>query len=407
MNKLAFALVVWVVLVLSSPVQAASGQVTGKLHLYINQGQYCDSAVMNCTGARFLKAMNNGYQPIKEARVEIADQNGNILGISSTDNQGNYTLNWTAGSTPASAHVRWVFSHKDARFRVAPPNNMASVWYASTSSFTLVNGGVKAVGNSYFSDTIERQAYDSAHRMWDNAVKYTVVGLDSYYGVVILAEVPGFSGARFYKGPPPHIELGSGQARYPMTVHHELGHVLHYLADTGYRMTQFYNYPTRCPGNGCGTHHGFWTQEWKRMTYVEGLAGYLGLVASYWGYAPQPLWCANTELSCPLIGANTIDVELTPTCQVGDDREEGHTIRFLWDIYDTQNDGTYSDQVALTYDQTVERLTQFPAGSGNGQLNEPFDSALIGIDDEDGGSIADYRSAWGATVNPQATANCQ
>jgi len=98
---------------------------------------------------------------------------------------------------------------------------------------------------------------------------------------------------------------------------------------------------------------------------------------------------------------------LTPTCQVGDDREEGHTIRFLWDIYDTQNDGTYSDQVALTYDQTVERLTQFPAGSGNGQLNEPFDSALIGIDDEDGGSIADYRSAGGATVNPQATANCQ
>lgn len=154
MKKLALLLVGCLALLWSAPARAASGQVTGKLHLYINQGQYCDSALMNCTGARFLKAMNHSYQPIKEARVEIADQNGNILGISSTDNVGNFTLNWTAGTTPASAHVRWVFSHKDARFRVAPPNNMASVWYASTSSFTLINGGVKAVGNSYFSDTI-------------------------------------------------------------------------------------------------------------------------------------------------------------------------------------------------------------------------------------------------------------
>lgn len=408
MNKLVLLLVGCLTLLFSAPAMAASGQVTGKLHLYINQGQYCDSTIMNCGHARFPKAMNHSYQPIKEARVELADQNGNILGLSSTDNQGNFTLNWTAGSTPANAHVRWVYGHKDARFRVAPPNNMASVWYASTASFTVINGGGKAIGSVYFNDMAIRQAYDSAHRMWDNAVKYAGVGVTSYYGIVILAEYSGYSGASFNPGPPPYIKLGPDEARYPLTVHHELGHALHYLADTDYNTTIFYNHPTKCPGNLCqSSSHGFWTQEWKRMTYLEGLASYLGLVASYWGHAPQPILCMGTLSSCPFADADTFDVESTPTCQSGADRKEGNAVRFLWDIYDTQDDSTFLEDVVFTYGETVDRLADFPAGTGDGQLNEPFNASLTSIDDEDGGSMVDYLLFWGWATYWPATANCQ
>lgn len=168
---------------------AVSGTVTGRAWLFINQGQSCSTASpynMDCSAARFPVSINNSHQPIRQARVELADQDGAIIGVSSTDQNGDFSIAWTRSTTPSSATVRWVFSHVDNRFRVAPPANPASVWYSSTWSFSVTAGGTTSIGDAFWGDTEERQAYDNSFRMWDEALSYSGVANSVWSGVVIL-----------------------------------------------------------------------------------------------------------------------------------------------------------------------------------------------------------------------------
>jgi hypothetical protein len=392
---------------------ATSGQVTGRLHVYVNQGQYCNPEAMDCEGARFMKATNQTYQVIKQTRVELVNSAGTALGVSSTDNEGYFTINWTNPGQylPGVVRVRWVHAHHQNRWRVAIAGDTTRTWADHSSSFNVADGVVSNRGNLYFVDSVVRQAYAAASRMWVEAVSYSGIAINSYFGIVIVPE-DNVTSATFNKGPPPWIKLAPGEARYPLTVHHELGHALHFLVDANLKQSPMYNYPTACSSLPCNGTHGLFTDEWKRSMYIEALADFLGLVASYWGHAPHPYFCTDdlTECSTAEINTNSFDVETrSEVCTTfpRPDRREAFAVGFFWDMYDTHQDSYYNDDVARGYLQLVDRLRYFPNGAGNGQINESWNTALTTIDDADGGEVADYRAYWGTEHNVAAQNNCQ
>lgn len=127
---------------------AVTGTVTGTATLYVNQGQWCDTTTgMDCTAALFLRANNtlkSGIaQPIREARMELADQNGIVIGISSSDVNGNFSISWTRATTPTSATVRWSYYQIDGRFWVADSTAPDGPFWSGSSSFPVVAGGTQ------------------------------------------------------------------------------------------------------------------------------------------------------------------------------------------------------------------------------------------------------------------------
>ncbi len=408
-----------------SQVMAASGTVTGKLYVYINQGQSCDSSTMNCSAARFLTP-TDPWQVIKETKVEVADQNGAIIGVSNTDSNGNFSINWTRSSTPTKAHVRWVYAHKDNRFRVVPPSNNTSVYYSSTWEFNVTNGQTTAIGNAYFGDTEERQVYDSSYRMWDQAIKYSGVGGSVFYDVRLAPNDPDTNTGRASASTSEAlIRLGPVSARYPLSdVQHEIGHALHRPTDTSVRAVVAYNYPLACSNGGCKGDdaacaadpvctegHSLTSQEWKATGFPEAIGTHLGMVASYWYWAVQPQFCINSLTPCGSSG-NNLETS-SQSCGTGAGRFELSAITYLWDVYDSVNDSHYNDAVgadnttAFWYGSMVDALSTYPAGFGNGQANEPWTNNTFTVTDSlDGRSTSDYQGKLGATSSTQRTNNC-
>jgi hypothetical protein len=68
----------------------------------------------------------------------------------------------------------------------------------------------------------------------------------------------------------------------------------------------------------------------------------------------------------------------------------------LWDVYDTVVDAAYSDNLSRSFADTIAVLASYPTSTGDHGVNEPWDSSLSSIDNEDGRDGADYvyNSSW-------------
>jgi hypothetical protein len=406
---------------------AVSGVVTGKVTLYVNQGQYCDTTIgMDCTAAHYLRAHNtilSGVaQPIREARVELADQNGTVIGVSGSDANGNFSISWTRSTTPTSATLRWAYRHIDSRFWVSASTAPDSPYWSGTSSFAVVAGGTKDAGTFMWGDMEIRQAYHSAERAWYEAFRYSSVGANTFSQVRIIPNHPSAGPNTGFVDQVPsnrQVKLGTNSTRYPIAVlHHEMGHMFHYLAQPAIKFTPIYNYPTPCTAaspNGCwGGGHSVDSAEWKAASFSEGLASFLGTNPSYWHWAPQPQWCYATVSACGNTGWNQ-EVRPAGACAANEHRQELTLQRYLWDLYDSVNDAAYDDatgentHAAFWFATLASELGTYGSGIENGHANEPWSTTAlttISPTKQDERAGLDYKAKLNQAANLQHTNNC-
>jgi len=406
---------------------AVTGTVTGTATLYVNQGQWCDTTTgMDCTAALFLRANNtlkSGIaQPIREARMELADQNGIVIGISSSDVNGNFSISWTRATTPTSATVRWSYYQIDGRFWVADSTAPDGPFWSGSSSFPVVAGGTKNSGTWLWGDLEIRQAYHSAERAWYDAFRYSGAALTNWSQVRILPNHPAAAANGGFVDQIPsnrQVKLGVQAARFPIAVqHHEMGHMLHYLIQPALKFTAAYNWPTACTvasPNGCwGGTHTVNSVEWKMASFPEGLASFLGTVPSYWHWAPQPQWCFATFSSCDANGFNQ-EVRSSSNCAQDESRWELSTQRYLWDVYDSVHDTLYSDLLGADtssdfwFGILVNELSTFGSGIADGNVNEPWQTtALTTIDPnkQDTRASVDFQAKLNQVTSTQRLNNC-
>jgi hypothetical protein len=65
-------------------------------------------------------------------------------------------------------------------------------------------------------------------------------------------------------------------------------------------------------------------------------------------------------------------------------------IRYLRDVYDSTNDYT-GESISVTYPSIISALNSWPVGTGNRQVDEPWNSTRTVLDDRDGRSGVDFR----------------
>src|SRR5690606_17331053 len=118
---------------------------------------------------------------------------------------------------------------------------------------------------------------------------------------------------------------------------HELGHVASTLSNRGQSRTMSYGQYCWPDGNGfCG-----WTAttaEWGEAQFEEAIATFFGLGGLYTQDAISPRYCF-TEGAC---SSGHLSVERTSCEDFGDgpvNRYPITALRYLWDAYDTRNDG--------------------------------------------------------------------
>jgi hypothetical protein len=159
---------------------------------------------------------------------------------------------------------------------------------------------------------------------------------------------------------------------------HEMGHIASYLSKP-FVGTVAYSYPTQC--TGCGSWN-LGTPEWLSAGFEEGLATFLGDVAMYWHWAVEPTTCLSTS-SC-----NAWSIEDSAgdgNCAADEHRWPISTDRYLWDIYDTVDDTTYTDSVNIHYWQFFTTLENYSSGFANYQCDEPWTNSNYNVvDDWDG-----------------------
>lgn len=250
--------------------------------------------------------------------------------------------------------------------------------------------------------------------MWNEALSYSGVAGAVWSGIAILANDSSLSPGRgTIDSANKYVKLGPGSARYPISdVHHESGHLVHYLANTSLKWATMYNYPTSCTSGGCsGDGHSLDTPEWKAAGFPEGLASFIGTVASYWYWASQPQFCINSLTPCGSTGWNQ-EVRPAGACVTDEDRFELSAQRYLWDVYDSVDDAAYADTIgadtsnSFWYGALIDELATFGAGTGNGQINEPWNAALMSIDSHDGRSAADFQAKINESTTTQRSNNC-
>jgi hypothetical protein len=80
--------------------------------------------------------------------------------------------------------------------------------------------------------------------------------------------------------------------------------------------------------------------------------------------------------------------------------------RYLWDVYDSINDPGFTDTVNITYWQMIAHLDEFLTTVANGGINEPWNSAITEVNDQDGRSSRDYRKYVDPDTSVLYSKNC-
>lgn len=386
---------------------AASGTVRGYWKNYQNQGNYCDAAVRNCTGARYLKSEYHTYHPISDTKIYVKDPGGAVIGTGVTDANGYFNIVWNRASTPAYVRVYWQFEHKDDRFKVRSANG--GVYSKWTGELAVTNGGVTNVGTLYAgtSSAISGLAniYDGADRMWNDSLRYSGLMLSRFTGLVIRA-YPTECATGCANSSTNLVKLPEGAEFRPQgRVLHEMGHIAAGKA-AGARMDPgSYCYPleenppsgsSTC-SDGSSNGWGMSSSEFRGVALKEAMATVLGDIALYWSNAVDPRSCLSAG-ECP--ASSSIETSATCTGKVG--RSAMQMVRYLWDHYDARSDG--NDDVQKSYFVFVDTLNSIPAGTSWGQKSS-YSNGNGGVDCWDCFHTWEWRNAvlnhWSGATETQ------
>lgn len=372
--------------------QIYTGQVTGTLRFYQNQGNYCPST-RDCSGAQYLESQYHTYQPVQDVKVYVETNSGQLIGSGSTDASGDFTITWVQlWSYNSQARVYFTGAHKDNRFRFVLPSGANHKY--TTSYFTLTSGGLRDIGTRNWGSSSSPKemvnAYDGAISMWNNSLSKSNRMLNDFTDVVIYAfsdDTPYSCGTSCASGTRNDIQLDDSAAYKPQArVMHEMGHIASYDASPRSRPGNNYCWPN-ATGSGCGWS--FTSAEWKAASFEEGLATFLGDSAFYYWWANDPRSCNSTG-ACS--GSNSeIETSRGPSsnCSTDEGRWALTTVRYLWDIYDGEDDSNFSDTVRRERYEVIDTLASFPSGFDNHEKNEPFNFLWV-VDNRDGHNAYDF-----------------
>jgi len=347
----------------ATPAYAVSGTVSGRWRFFQNQGNYCDPAVRNCTGAQYLSSEYHTYQPIANSTVYIKDPDGNTIGTGVTSDTGNFTITWSRATTPSFIQAFWHFEHRDGRFRVrSATGGRYSIWSGQLTP--VVNGTLNAgdlnVGTSSSPSGLAN-IYDGASRMWYNALNFSSRMRANFTDLEIRA-YPTECETACARGASNQILMPAGSEFSPQgRILHEMGHIASYKSKTRSLTHGSYCYPLQEVTNAdqCsdGSSNG-WSinsSEWRGVALEEGRATFFGDVSIYWNTSPDPRTC----LSSSTCGSNG-GLESSPTCSGSIGRQALQADRYMWDIYDSVNDGT--DTLHADYFSFFDTLAALPTG---------------------------------------------
>lgn len=174
---------------------------------------------------------------------------------------------------------------------------------------------------------------------------------------------------------------------------------------TGYTFPMDYCYPDRRatvpPFDGACDAWQRHSYEWRSIAFEEGFADFVAAVALYQPTASAPDVCsAQYAPGAGLFGTpfcfNSTTMETSKgssECEYGefpDDRQPRNVSAFLWDVYDTVDDPTYSDVVSVDVKLFFEALTSITPGTSLYEQDAPWNAALTEISEPDERSAADY-----------------
>lgn len=343
---------------------AASGYVRGYWKVYQNQGNYCDEDTRNCTAAQYLKSEYHTYVPIENAKVYVKDHNGAVIGTGATSSTGYFSVLWNRGSAPSYVRVYFSFEHKDNIYRVRSSNGGTySYWTPEiygTSDGSNIYSGTWNVGSSSGPSGLGN-IFNGAQRMWYDALNYSARMQNSFTNLEIRA-YPTDCETACAKGEENRIHLPSGAEFRPQArILHEMGHIASYKSKPRRLTPGSYCYPLT--SGKCGWS--FDSEEWRGHALEEGRATFFGDVAIYWSWAVDPRTC-NSEIEC-------VDYSIEQGVACTDERGRWaiNNDRYMWDIYDTVNDG---ESVSANYYSFFDTIGAIPSGYSWGQAESFWDA---------------------------------
>ncbi len=399
--------------------RAATGTVSGRLLYFENQGNYCpdlSGGGRSCTGAKYLESTHfNQNLGVPETKVYVRRTGDNaILGQGISNAQGAFAVTWSlpgSGALPLM-HVAWVGEERNSRFYVRNPDGSQRVFW--TWDFAVVDGGNVNMGDPTWgwSGNPEPYAniYGGAWRAWSNSIGQSARMQSVFGGVTIRPFNSGTCATSCASGDDNVIFLDDSAAYQPQArVMHEMGHIASFRSHTNAEFPQ----PAACSfygfgGGGCGWN--LTSAEHEAAGFEESLATHFGDVGLYYPTATQPHTC----LSASFCATNSFNIEtsLGTSCGTNQNRTPINHIRYLWDLYDSNQD-SWGDSISRGVWDVVDTLNSFFSGMDNQGKAEfyglsPFNT--IFIDDFDGRSPVDYRerliSRGGPNSNPQLSNNC-
>lgn len=378
---------------------AASGYVSGKLQFWQKQGNYCPTG-RDCTAANYRQADHfDKAQPLSELQVQVVNAADTtvVYGQGVTDVSGNYLFQWTTPSTPPASKVLWKYRQKDTRFELRSASSNGIYYGTGSSNITLTNGTTQASPQALPTYTTGSSAspshvanlYDGAFRTWYWALSYSGLMQSLFTAVQVKAFDATSCPTSCANGATKTITIDStNSALMPQgRIMHEMGHIANYLSKA-FRAPIAYSYPTQC--TGCGTWS-LGTTEWASAAFEEGSATFVGDVAMYWHWAPQPTTCLSSS-SCST-GTYHVETSGGSSCASGNERFPINVERYIWDVYDTLQDSNYADTMNINYWQYFVVLSNYASGFANNQADEPWtNSNYNAIDNYDGRSSSDFQS---------------
>jgi len=401
---------------------AGSGVVRGRFRTWNKNGNYCPTG-RDCTGSVYTQSQYDNNQPIRNVKVWVYnDTVGAPLGEGVTDDNGYYTIAWSyPGSIPnaSQTYVYWAADHKENRFFIHYSNGTYPWW--ATATFTPQNGttagspqqlGTTNHGSSAAPDLFAN-AYFGAEMEWREALNYVGVLQANFYWLEIrgfedtIDDFLGECSTSCASGSANRVQLDDSAALKPEArVMHEMGHIAVYKAKayTG-GWPAIYCYPNTS-GDGCGWSST--TAEWSAASFNEALATFTAFTALNYPDAPVPTYCNSTG-ACNDTSHN-LETSSGSSCATDDNRRPMTVMKYLWDVYDTIDDGEVNAEGPAAYWQMMAVLASYGSGTSSNKVDEPWNSSYSALDARDGRAVSsygwNYNNAFGTSLTDARDNNC-